>query len=649
MEIKDLIKKTEDDISVLTTEIDKLKNSYTEKIKELSRIHKVDLDSEEFKNFLKKCWAVLPKGKNEYYVAVPKFVDFQIGWLDHTDKAWNYFIINKFTQWLGEIPNWMRSEFGFKIPDKVYVTDGVLSFEEGMEQVIKDKYGDLVTSVGQGKARIKTGSEFDLIAEIIDNGSLSFLPSAVQQKDLRETKLNFTLSGKYGFQKEAYDTFLKYGAVGIYWMTGAGKSFFSMHVLDSLKGPKLLVVPTKTLEEQWKEYFKEYAPRLVDEVEVIIYYSYHKIKEKEYVITVFDEVQRLPADIFSRFATIKTKYRLGLSASPFREDGRTNYIFALTGYPMGLDWKSMVKILGLSYHEVNVYILKNQTEKMNKIKALTDFDKKTLIYSDGIELGKKIASTLNIPFIYGATKDRLEKIKENNIIAVSRVGDLGISIKGLEHIIEADFLFGSCGQELQRSGRLFHSYAKIKVHDILFTEEEFYAYQKRLHSLVEKGFKINIQSSIPRTLAEIEENSMPTIRRPVRIPVAKKFKQEIRVRQTEEQRAITKGFVEKKIKEMTKLINTVSPFQRRILKFLIIARQEFPGKIAYALGVKDDKIKEEIKNLEKLGLVKVAGHHGYAYNVPKKVAEDLKVFKATSEDMRQATDEIEKIIQSWED
>jgi len=648
MDIKDLIKRAEDDVSTLTIEIDKLKNQYIEKIRELARIHKVNLDSEEFKNFLKKCWAVLPKGKNEFYVAVPKFVDFQVGWLDHADEAWNYFIINKFTQWLGEIPSWMRNEFGFKTPEKVYVTDGVLSFEEGKEEMIKQKYGDMLTSVGQGKARIKTGHEFDLIAEVIDNGSLPFLPRTVEKKDLREPKLNFTLSGKYSFQKDALDIFLKYGAVGVYWMTGAGKSFYAMDVLDCLKGPKLLVVPTKTLEEQWKEYFKEFAPRLLEEVEIITYYSYHKVKDKEFIITCFDEVQRLPADTFSRFATIKTKYRIGLSASPFREDGRTNYIFALTGYPIGLDWKSMVKILGLSYHEVNVHILKNQTEKMSKIKSLTDFDKKTLIYSDGIELGKKIASILNIPFIYGATKDRLEKIKENNVIAVSRVGDLGISIKGLEHIIEADFLFGSRGQELQRSGRLFHSYAKIKVHDILFTEEEFYAYQKRLHSLVEKGFKINVQTSIPRALAEIE-NSNPVMRRPSRMPVAKKFKQEIRVRQTDEQRTITKGFVEKKIKDITKIINSVSPFQRRILKFLIIARQEFSGKIAFALGVENEKVKEEIKNLENLGLVKVAGHHGFSYNVPKKVAEDLKVFKATSDDIRQATDEIEKIIQSWKD
>lgn len=38
---------------------------------------------------------------------------------------------------------------------------------------------------------------------------------------------------------------------------------------------------------------------------------------------------------------IDTKYRIGLSASPYREDDRTEYIFALTGMPVGIDWQDL--------------------------------------------------------------------------------------------------------------------------------------------------------------------------------------------------------------------------------------------------------------------------------------------------------------------
>ena len=70
--------------------------------------------------------------------------------------------------------------------------------------------------------------------------------------------------------------------------------------------------------------------------------------------------------------------------------------------------------------------------------------------------------------------------------------DLGVSLDDLEYVIEADFLYGSRQQEVQRTGRLFHS-TKSARHDIIMTREEFDKYGKRLHGLVERGFKINVR------------------------------------------------------------------------------------------------------------------------------------------------------------
>ena len=71
--------------------------------------------------------------------------------------------------------------------------------------------------------------------------------------------------------------------------------------------------------------------------------------DDEWALTIYDECQRLPADTFSRLAVIRTKYRIGLSASPHHEDGRESYIFALTGFPVGLNWQEYMKI-GRAYH-----------------------------------------------------------------------------------------------------------------------------------------------------------------------------------------------------------------------------------------------------------------------------------------------------------
>jgi hypothetical protein len=70
---------------------------------------------------------------------------------------------------------------------------------------------------------------------------------------------------------------------------------------------------------------------------------------------------------------------------------------------------------------------------------------------------------------------------------MSRVGDVGVSVKDLEQIIEVDFLYGSRQQQLQRTGRLMHS-EEAERHDIIMTEQEVRDYGKRIWALQEKGF-----------------------------------------------------------------------------------------------------------------------------------------------------------------
>jgi len=203
----------------------------------------------------------------------------------------------------------------------------------------------------------------------------------------------------------------------------------------------------------------------------------------------------LPADTFSRLATLDCKYRLGQSATPMREDHRENFVFALTGYPLGLAWQDLMKILGKKYHDINVYIVANLQQKINLVTNLLDKESKTIIYVNLIDIGTKIANLLGVPFIHGATKNRIQIAKESKIFVASRVMELGISLKDLENIIEVDFLFGSRREQVQRTGRLFHS-AVAKKHDIIMTKEEFEKYGKRLHGLVEKGFRINLKPMV---------------------------------------------------------------------------------------------------------------------------------------------------------
>ncbi|MGB9778907.1 MAG: hypothetical protein ACPLW8_05830, partial [Candidatus Bathyarchaeales archaeon] len=111
--------------------------------------------------------------------------------------------------------------------------------------------------------------------------------------------------------------------------------------------------------------------------------------------------QHLPANTFVRLATLKAKYRMGFSGSPYREDGRENYIIALTGFPVGMSWEELIRLQVVREPTFRVYILSDNREKMRKLGELLQIPVKTLIFCDWLDLGEKIAKAFNIPFVYG--------------------------------------------------------------------------------------------------------------------------------------------------------------------------------------------------------------------------------------------------------
>ena len=106
------------------------------------------------------------------------------------------------------MPEFLRKELEIKEPEKIFVNDGNLVFEEGKEEDIKEKYGEMLSAIGKGTARVKLGKEFDLIANIISNGSLPFVPMKVDDEDIVQNNTNIEFDAKHIYQKEAWETFL---------------------------------------------------------------------------------------------------------------------------------------------------------------------------------------------------------------------------------------------------------------------------------------------------------------------------------------------------------------------------------------------------------------------------------------------------------
>jgi len=501
--LKKSLDEFEENTKKLKQKVEELEEKQIRKIAKDIDMEKSDIDVENFKDFIRKPYLINPKDEETYEILVPKFLDFQVGQLDRQVNHYNVFIVDKYTKWMTGIPDFLKDEIEIDTEQKFEVEDDLLKFESGKEEIVKDNISinKHVSNVENNRATIKKGHEFELVAELIERGELPFVPKPVEKSDLRQPELQdpnkenneFKLKS---FQQRGYEEFLEKGHACFCWMTGAGKSFPALKALDSLKydeeeGKKAVVVYGKATRDQWENYIETYAPRLKDEVEIVTYHSIDKLKGSKYNLIVFDECHSLPADTFVSGATIPTKYRIGLTATPYREDKRTNYIFALTGRPIGLDWKETLDIMNKDYHEVNIHIVKNKTEKIEKIKNILkrNKNKNTLVFCDGLDFGDKISKETGLRFVNGRDSNQLEKIKADDQVIVSRIGDHGISLENLQIVLEADFLYGSRRQELQRSGRLFHG--KGERHDIFFTQGEFNNHQKRLFSLIEKGFKLN--------------------------------------------------------------------------------------------------------------------------------------------------------------
>ena len=466
----------------------------------LAKDQSSQVDLEYLQPFLEEPYVMIPKHGQEWWVLVPKWLKLQVGYLDHSTQSYNVFIVNKYVKWLSEVPPELEDKLKFPDALPLKVFDGMLLTGEQLQERAWQKYSQFLSRrEGKDRIRIKAGYEFKLIAQMIEDGTLPFMPKPVAPEDLRPWSDSGSV--KYAelckskniaeLQDRAWNEFLQHGAIGLYWSFGTGKSLFGHRIIGSLKGPHLVVVPSIILKEQWLERLSVFNPQAKAEVTVETYHAYDKVAKKQWNTVIWDESQHLPATTFIKLSTIQAKYRLGFSGSPFREDGRENYIFALTGFPIGMSWAELLKLRILNVPQFRVYVLPDRKSKDRKLDELMRLPLKTIIFCDSLDYGEEISKRFEIPFVYGVTQERLDIIRSSQACVVSRVGDEGLSDLKLERIIEVSYLFGSRMQESQRFGRLMHSERKTQ-HIILMTRAEYDAYQKRLLAITQRGFKLEL-------------------------------------------------------------------------------------------------------------------------------------------------------------
>lgn len=151
------------------------------------------------------------------------------------------------------------------------------------------------------------------------------------------------------YQKEALEAWMKHGRRGtIVLPTGAGKTYLALQAIQEVALSTLVVVPTLDLMAQWHDLLSNAFDREIG----LLGGGYHDLKEitistydsayryvnefgDSFALLIFDEVHHLPGPKYLHIPKMSiAPFRLGLTATYVREDGKHAILDQLVGEPV---------------------------------------------------------------------------------------------------------------------------------------------------------------------------------------------------------------------------------------------------------------------------------------------------------------------------
>ena len=345
------------------------------------------------------------------------------------------------------------------------------------------------------------------------------------------------------YQRTWVDRFVGKGGGVLVGPPGSGKTMAALGAMAAVGGETLVLVPSRELVDQWREAILAHTSLTegevgeyhgdVKEIRPVTIATYHTagmdrhralFEERRWGLVVYDEVHHIPAPIHRRTAELQTKHRLGLSATPLREDDAESEIFTLVGPPIGTDWGALFDAGYVAEPEVeiryvpwgsdddrNAYVSASGHErrqvaasnpaKVDEIRHILRAHpgQKALVFVEYLKQGEQIAEALSVPFVSGETPHaRRRRLFEQfrsgprDVLVVSRIGDEGLDLPEAEVAIAASGLGGSRRQGAQRAGRTMRPVGRARMYVLATrgTDEEDFA-RRRMAHLAGKGVRVN--------------------------------------------------------------------------------------------------------------------------------------------------------------
>ena len=377
----------------------------------------------------------------------------------------------------------------------------------------------------------------------------------------RGERVEIDLSGTFlarDYQESAVKSFLGNGERGTGFGTivlpcGSGKTIVGILAMARLKTRTLILCPNVQSAHQWireirtktniaddmiGEYsgdVKEIKPITVSTYQILTYrkpgteeYAHFSLlRDGRWGFIIYDEVHMLPAPVFRITAELQSIYRLGLTATLIREDGREDEVFSLVG-PKRYDspWSELAQrgyIAEAYCHEIRVplmeedevgYALASKREKyriasvnrrkLDIVEGLVQkhSEDSIIIIGQYIEQLEEVGKRFSWPIVTGKTSNKVRdeiyqkfRNKEIRVLIVSKVANFAIDLPDCSVAIQISGTFGSRQEEAQRLGRILrpkerpsHFYTIITE----YSEEEEFA-MNRQKFLSEQGYSYTLE------------------------------------------------------------------------------------------------------------------------------------------------------------
>ncbi len=360
------------------------------------------------------------------------------------------------------------------------------------------------------------------------------------------------------YQREAVAAFRDGGSGLVLLPCGAGKTLVGVGATVGLGCRTLVLCPGGVAARQWVDAYRaftdlpdgavgEYGPRRGERaIRPVTVTTYQLLTARRAVaaadglaapyphlglvmnhdwgLIVFDEAQHLPAAVFRLAAEVQARRRLGLTATPVREDGREADLLALVGPTLySAPWSRLEEegwIAPVACVEVRVPAdpsgaggagrdlthreAASAGAKWPVVRAILRRHRgeQMLILGQYLDQLRDLAGRLAAPLISGETP-RAERQRlfdrfragADPVLVLSRVGNAAIDLPDAAVAVEVSGNFGSRQEEAQRLGRVLrpkggrvaHFYALVSEGTV---ERDHAARRQRF--LVEQGYRYRI-------------------------------------------------------------------------------------------------------------------------------------------------------------